>query len=240
AGVAIHVRSGAGGYVCGEESVILNSIEGERPVPRFKPPFATDVGLFGRPTLINNAETLCAVTTIFDSPPPPTKLVPLSGDVPRPGLYEVPVDGNMTWAGVLAMAGVAPARVQALLLGGPSGRFVLPEEFDAPLEMRGLGAGGTVVLGLGADIAAITRSLAAYNAQESCGECTPCREGSQRLVQLLADPVANRDRIDALIEVMTEASLCALGSMAGRPVTSALTAFPDAFELTPVTERSVR
>ena len=238
--VAIEVRSGAGGYVCGAESVILNSIEGERPVPRFKPPFATDSGLFGRPTLINNAETLCAVTTIFDTPPPPTKLVPLSGDVFRPGLYEVPVDGSMTWAGVLAMAGVAPARVQALLLGGPSGRFVLPQEFDAPLEMRALGAGGTVVLGPNADIAHVTRELAAYNARESCGECTPCREGTQRLVQLMADPAANRAQIDALIEVMTEASLCALGSMAGRPVTSALDAFPDAFEIAEVSERSAR
>ena len=158
--------------------------------------------------------------------------------MPRPGLYEVPVDGNMTWASVLAMAGVAPARVQALLLGGPSGRFVLPEEFDTPLEMRTLGAGGTVVLGPRADIAAITRSLAAYNARESCGECTPCREGTQRLVQLLADPATNRDRIDALIEVMTEASLCALGGMAGRHVTSALAAFPDAFEVTDPTEAS--
>ena len=155
--------------------------------------------------------------------------MPLSGAVPRPGLYEVPVDGSMHWAGVLAMAGANPARVQALLLGGPSGRFVLPEEFDRPLELRALGAGGTVVLGPDADIAQITRDLAAYNARESCGECTPCREGTPRLVELLADPVANRTRIDALIEVMTEASLCQLGGMAGRPVTSALQSFPDAF-----------
>ena len=230
AGVEIEVRSGAGGYVCGEESVILNSIEGERPVPRTKPPFATDRGLFGRPTLINNAETLCAATTAFDDPPPPTKLIPLSGAVPRPGLYEVPVDGVTAWSGVLAAAGANPQRVRALLLGGPSGRFVLPEEFDVPLDMRGLGAGGVVVLPLDADIPRITRALAAYNARESCGECTPCREGTPRLVALLEDAPANRERIDALIEVLTEASLCQLGGLAGRPVASALALFPQDFE----------
>ncbi len=232
AGVETEVRSGAGGYVCGEESVILNSIEGERPVPRTKPPFATDRGLFGRPTVINNAETLCAVTTVYDDPPPPTKLVPLSGAVPRPGLYEVPVDGATTWSGVLAMVGANPQRVRALLLGGPSGRFVLPEEFDTPLDMRGLGAGGVVVLPPDADIARITRALAAYNARESCGACTPCREGTPRLVALLDDVAGNRERIDALIEVLTEASLCQLGGLAGRPVASALALFPEAFEVT--------
>ena len=228
-GVTIEVRSGAGGYVCGEESVILNSIEGERPVPRFRPPFATDVGVFGLPTIINNAETLAAVTTFLDDPPPPTKLLPLSGDLARPGLYEVPVDGATTWAGVLAMAGANPSQVQALLLGGPSGTFVTPEHFDDPLEMRALGAGGTVVLALDADLVAVTRDLARYNAQESCGECTPCREGTPRLVHLLENPAANRKRIDELIEVMTEASLCQLGGMAGRPVTSALESFPELF-----------
>ncbi len=211
-GLAIHVRSGAGGYVCGEESVILNSIEGERPVPRY------------------NAETLAAVTTIFENPPPPTKLVSLSGDVPRPGLYEVPVDAATTWAGVLAMAGANPQQVQAILLGGPSGSFVRPEQFEDALEMRGLGAGGTVVLGPTADIAQITRDLASYNQRESCGECTPCREGSARLVQLLADAPSNRERIGDLIEVLTEGSLCQLGGMAGRPVQSALDQFPAAFE----------
>jgi NADH-quinone oxidoreductase subunit F len=229
-GIQIHVRSGAGGYVCGEESVILNSIEGERPVPRFKPPFATDRGLFDRPTVINNAETLCAVTTVFDNPPPPTKLVSLSGQVPRPGLYEVPVDGATTWAGLLAMAGANPQDIQAVLLGGPSGTFVLPDRFEEPLEMRALGAGGTVVLGRHADLAHVTRELAAYNMRESCGECTPCREGTARLVQLLQDPANHRDEIGRLIEVMTEASLCQLGGMAGRPVQSALDQFPAAFE----------
>lgn len=226
----IHVRAGAGGYVCGEESVILNSIEGERPVPRTKPPFATDRGLFDRPTVINNAETLCAVTTVFENPPPPTKLVSLSGDVPRPGLYEVPVDGATTWAGLLAMAGANPQDTQAILLGGPSGTFVMPEQFDDALEMRVLGAGGTVVLGAHADLARVTRELAAYNMRESCGECTPCREGTVRMVQLLESPREHRDEIAALIEVMTEGSLCQLGGMAGRPVQSALEQFPTIFD----------
>lgn len=230
AGVEIEVRSGAGGYVCGEESVILNSIEGERPVPRPKPPFATDRGLFGRPTVINNAETLCAATTVFDGPPPPTKLIPLSGAVPRPGLYEAPVDGVTAWSGVLAAAGANPQRVRALLLGGPSGRFVPPEEFDIPLDMRALGAGGVVVLPLDAEIPRVTRTLAAYNARESCGECTPCREGTPRLVAMLDDVAANRERIDTLIEVLAEASLCQLGGMAGRPIASALALFPQDFQ----------
>jgi NADH:ubiquinone oxidoreductase subunit F (NADH-binding) len=224
------VRSGAGGYVCGEESVILNSIEGERPVPRYKPPFATDQGLFDRPTVINNAETLCAVTTVFENPPPPTKLVSLSGDVPRPGLYEVPVDGATTWAGLLAMAGANPQSTQAILLGGPSGTFVMPAQFEDALEMRILGAGGTVVLGANADLARVTRELAAYNMRESCGECTPCREGTARMVELLESPREHRDEIAALIEVMTEGSLCQLGGMAGRPVQSAFEQFPAAFD----------
>lgn len=229
-GLEIVVRSGAGGYVCGEESVILNSIEGRRPVPRYKPPFATDHGLFGYPTVINNAETLAAVTTMFESPPPPTKLVSLSGDLPRPGLYEVPVDGATSWAAVLAMAGANPQSVAALLLGGPSGVFIHPDRFDDALEMRSLGAGGTVVLGPGVDIAHVTGELARYNERESCGECTPCREGSGRLVEMLANAQANLGPIGELIEVLTDGSLCQLGGMAGRPVQSALEQFEVAFE----------
>ncbi len=229
-GLEIHVRSGAGGYVCGEESVILNSIEGERPVPRYKPPYATDRGLFDRPTVINNAETLCAVTTVFENPPPPTKLVSLSGDVPRPGLYEVPVDGATSWAGLLAMAGANPQDTQAILLGGPSGVFVMPDQFEDVLEMRTLGAGGTVVLGAGADLGRVARELAAYNMRESCGECTPCREGTAQMVTLLERPRDHREEIAALIEVLTEGSLCQLGGMAGRPVESALDQFPAAFD----------
>ncbi len=227
----IEVRSGAGGYVCGEETVILNSIEGERPVPRFKPPQITVAGLFGRPTLLNNVETLAAATLLFDPPPAPTKLIPLSGAVPRPGLYEVAVDGHSTWESVLAEAGAAPSDVAALLLGGPSGAFVPPAEFATPLEMAGLGAGAVTALASETDIANVTLDLARYNARESCGECTPCREGTVRLVQLLEAPAIDRAQVDQLIDVITEASLCQLGGMAGRPVASALATFPDAFTI---------
>ncbi len=228
-GLKIHVRSGAGGYVCGEESVILNSIEGERPVPRYKPPYATDRGLFGNPTIINNAETLCAITTVFEKPPPPTKLVSLSGDVPRPGLYEIPVDGATTWTSLLVMAGTNPLDVQAILIGGPSGVFVMAEQFEEVLEMRSLGAGGVVAFGSNTDLSQITRELASYNMRESCGECTPCREGTTRMVALLEHPAEHRKEIANLIEILTEGSLCQLGGMAGRPIQSALDQFPTAF-----------
>ena len=227
--LTINVRSGAGGYVCGEESVILNSIEGKRPIPRYKPPFATDVGLFGKPTVINNVETLCAVTTLFDNPPLQTKLVSLSGDVPRAGLYEVPVDGAMTWAGMIANSGRNPQEIKALLVGGPSGEFIHFQQFDDVLEMSKLGAGGIVVLNSAADIQHITNSLAAYNKRESCGECTPCREGSERLANLLENVQGNKKKIYELVEIMTESSLCQLGGMAGRPVLSALEQFKQEF-----------
>ena len=227
----IEIRSGAGGYVCGEETVILNSIEGQRPVPRFKPPQITEAGLFGRPTVLNNAETLAAVTLLCDETPPATKLVSLSGAIPRPGLYEVAVDGTSTWATVLAEAGAASDDIEALLLGGPSGLFVPPSQFDEPLEMTALGAGGVVALAVGSDVAAVALDLARYNASESCGECTPCREGTPRLVALLEAPTLDRPRVDQLIDVMTEASLCQLGGMAGRPIASALELFPQAVGL---------
>lgn len=107
-------------------------------------------------SVVHDAETLCALSTVFDSPPPPTKLISLSGAVPRPGLYEVPVDGNTTWTGVLAMAGVAPGLVPGILLGGPDGHIVAPDEYEEPLTMSGLGTGGALVLPRNADIAEVT------------------------------------------------------------------------------------
>ena len=224
--VDIELRQGAGGYVCGEESVILNSIEGARPVPRFKPPFATDEGLWGRPTVINNAETLAAVTTLWQDEPPPTKLVSLSGNVARPGVYEVPADGTLSWAGLLLQAGGEPGSTPAILLGGPSGVFVIPERYDEKIKMSEVGAGGLVALAPDSSIRSVVQALTKYNLRESCGECTPCREGTLRLDALLSVDTVDFDKVTSLVEVMSEASLCMLGGMAGRPVLSAIEEFP--------------
>ncbi|MDG1840593.1 MAG: NADH-ubiquinone oxidoreductase-F iron-sulfur binding region domain-containing protein [Dehalococcoidia bacterium] len=224
--VDIEVRAGAGGYVCGEESVILNSIEGERPVPRFKPPFATDQGLWGMPTVINNVETLAAVTTLWQDSPPPTKLVSLSGNVTRPGVYEVPADGTLSWNGFLLSAGAELETVPALLLGGPSGIFLPRDKFEERIEMKNIGAGGIFVLSPESSVREITNALAGYNERESCGECTPCREGTIRLTKLLQQETVDLEKVEELIEVMEEASLCMLGGMAGRPVKSAIENFP--------------
>ncbi len=224
--VDIEVRAGAGGYVCGEESVILNSIEGARPVPRFKPPFATDQGLWGMPTVINNVETLAAVTTLWQDFPPPTKLVSLSGNIARPGVYEVPADGTLSWNGFLLSVGAELETVPAILLGGPSGTFVHRDKFEEQIEMKNIGAGGIFVLSPNSSVKEITNSLAGYNERESCGECTPCREGTMRLTELLQQETVDLKKVEELIEVMEEASLCMLGGMAGRPVKSAIENFP--------------
>ena len=148
---------------------------------------------------------------------------------PRPGLYEIPVDGATTWTSLLVMAGTNPLDVQAILIGGPSGVFVMAEQFEEVLEMRSLGAGGVVAFGSNTDLSQITRELASYNMRESCGECTPCREGTTRMVALLEHPAEHRKEIANLIEILTEGSLCQLGGMAGRPIQSALDQFPTAF-----------
>ncbi|HYM16505.1 MAG TPA: NAD(P)H-dependent oxidoreductase subunit E [Dehalococcoidia bacterium] len=237
----IEVRRGAGGYVCGEESVILSSIEGERAVPRLRPPFPVDAGLFGRPTVINNVETLCNLPQIVigggeafratgTAEHPGTKLVCLSGAFARPGVYEVPFGTPLRRIVGEIGGGAAPGRtLRALLCGGPSGSLLPPSCWDAPLVPNGLddagaspGAGGIVAIDEMMSIREVVRHLAAYNAAESCGKCTPCREGTVRMVALLDErPGDARARMDDLTEAMGAASLCGLGQMAPLPYLSA-------------------
>jgi NADH:ubiquinone oxidoreductase subunit F (NADH-binding) len=248
----VEIRRGAGGYVCGEESVILSSIEGERAVPRLRPPLPVERGLWGRPTVINNVETLANLPSIIEygvevfretgAPGHPgTKLISLSGAVRRPGLYEVPL--GTTLRQVLFDLGGGPRQGQTLraaLCGGPSGGLMPASLFDTPLVGgaldRGgaaLGAGGIVAIDDSMPVADVVHHLAAYNAAESCGKCTPCREGAPRMRDLLAglrDGTAPDDAIellDALDEAMATASLCGLGQLAPLPYRSARAHFLD-------------
>jgi NADH:ubiquinone oxidoreductase subunit F (NADH-binding)/NADH:ubiquinone oxidoreductase subunit E len=248
-GLFIDFYRGAGGYVCGEESVILNSIEGHRAVPRLRPPFPAESGLWGHPTVVNNAETLANLPLIVrhgaewfrsvgSDQAPGTKLLCLAGAIERPGLVEAPF-GTPLRTIVEGMAGAIPGETVALVMGGPSGGFVPELLLDMPLRPgtldRGgaiLGAGGVTVVDKQLSPLEVARHLTAYNAAESCGKCTPCREGTARTEAILAEalngsaPDMDGELLDNLNETIRLASLCGLGQAAPNPVTSLLEHFP--------------
>jgi NADH-quinone oxidoreductase subunit F len=251
---AVEIRSGAGGYVLGEESVLLNSIQGDRSVPRTRPPFPTQAGLWASPTVINNVETLCNVPALLrdgaeqyrtgaGADGTGTKLVSLSGVVRRPGLVEVALGTSMRDV-VFEIGGGAPDghEVMGVLAGGPSGGFLSVENLDIParpgaLASSGavLGSGGLVVLDGSIPIIELVRHLTEYNRDESCGKCTPCREGTDQMLEILtraavgAASGADLERLLFLGEIATSASLCGLGQMAPNPITSALDQFEESF-----------
>lgn len=233
-GLTVEIRRGAGGYVCGEESVILESIEGRRAVPRLKPPYPTERGLWGRPTAINSVETLANLPDIFEYGPdwfrevggestPGTKLIQLSGAFRNRGVIELPL--GIPVAKIIELAQPTEA-LAGVTMGGPSGGFLAPGHFDTPIApgaMDGhgalLGAGGIIGIPQSFGIERALQVWADYNANESCGKCTPCREGSGRMAEALAD--GNWADVEALIPLITAGSLCGLGQMAANPVTSA-------------------
>ena len=255
---AVTVRRGAGGYVCGEETTLLNTVEGRRREPRLRPPFPTDAGLYGEPTVINNAETLANLPAIllggvrqFASvglnEARGTRLVSLSGAVRRPGLAEVPM-GTTVRQVIELVGGDVPAgrEIGFAAVGGPSSGLLPASELDVPLRPGMLhpsgvvmGAGGITVFDDRASPAEVAARLSRYNAAESCGKCTPCREGTPRIAEALGRIAAGdgkgsdvRDLQD-LAEIVGAASLCGLGQMAGNPVTSLLHFYGDALGITP-------
>jgi NADH-quinone oxidoreductase subunit F len=207
-GFDIEVRRGAGAYICGEETALFESIEGKRGEPRNKPPFPVDVGLFGKPTTVNNVETLVNVLPIVlrggaafaatgTEGSTGTKLFCLSGHVSRPGLYEVPF--GTTLRALLDLAGGVPGgerpkeAIRAILLGGAAGVFVGSEALDTALTFEGtraigatLGSGVVMVFDRTTDLTGILRRIAAFFRDESCGQCVPCRVGTLRQEELLA------------------------------------------------------
>ncbi len=246
----IELRSGAGAYICGEETAMLNSIEGYRGEPRNKPPFPTQVGLFGKPTVINNVETLinvphivleggAAFATIGTEKSTGTKLYCVCGDVARPGVYEAAF--GITLRELLALAGGVAGNLQAVLLGGAAGGFVTPEQLDTPLTFEGCrdaGAtlGSAVVMPFNdqTDLRDVLLRIAAFFRDESCGQCVPCRVGAVRQEELLhrlakGAPIGDTTRELALLkelgQAMRDASICALGHTASSAAESAMSKF---------------
>jgi NADH-quinone oxidoreductase subunit F len=248
----IDVRIGAGAYICGEETALFESIEGKRGEPRNKPPFPVEVGLFGKPTAVNNVETLVNVLAILGEGPgggkrfaevgsgssTGPKLFCLSGSVARPGVYEVPFGTTLRQLLELGQGVPDGRRIRAILLGGAAGTFVGPDALDTPLTFEGtraigasLGSGVVMVFDETADMVGALRRIAAFFRDESCGQCVPCRVGTVRQEELLArlaDHVEVRSReqelalLGEIAQAMRDASICGLGQTASLAIESAL------------------
>ena len=245
----IELRIGAGAYICGEETAIFNSIEGYRGEPRNKPPFPVEAGLFGKPTLVNNVETLVNVLEILRvgglkyaetgsgiSTGP--RLFCLSGSVQRPGVYEV-AHGTSLRDLIALAGGVRGGReLRAVLLGGAAGGFIRPEEIDLPLTFEAtrsagstLGSGVVMLFDDQVDMVDILRRIAAFFRDESCGQCVPCRVGTVRQEEALHRILAGKPRGGMATErellqeiglAMKDASICGLGQTAYGAVESAI------------------
>jgi formate dehydrogenase iron-sulfur subunit len=258
----LEVRVGAGAYVCGEETALLESLEGKRGMVRFKPPLPAVVGLFGKPTVVNNVVSLASVPVILDQGAAyyrefgmgrsrGTLPIQLAGNIRRPGLIEKAFGVTLREILYDYGGGSASGRpIRAVQVGGPLGAYLPESRFDTPLDYEAfaaigavLGHGGVVAFDDTVDMARMARYAMEFCAEESCGKCTPCRIGSTRGVEVMDRIMADRDRaanIDLLrdlCDTLTAGSLCALGGMTPYPVLSALTHFAEDFGATPVGTR---
>ncbi len=250
----LEVRLGAGAYICGEETALLESLEGKRGIVRFKPPIPALKGLFGKPTIVNNTISFASVPLILDK----------GGEHYRDfgmgrsrGTLPFQLAGNLKQGGLVEKAfgltlreliydfggGTASGRpVRAVQVGGPLGAYVPASQFDTPLDYESyvgisamIGHGGLVVFDDTVDMAKMARYAMEFCAIESCGKCTPCRVGSTRGVEVVDKIIANQDReanitlLRSLCDTMLNGSLCAMGGMAPYPVLSALNHFPEDF-----------
>jgi NADH-quinone oxidoreductase subunit F len=247
----IEIRRGAGAYICGEETALFEAIEGKRGFPRVKPPYPTESGLFGKPTVVNNVETLCAVPGIVENGASwfrqygtensaGTKLVSVSGHVARPGVYEI-VPGITLRHLLDDFCGGVIGDLQAVLMGGAAGTFLTPDEIDVKLTFEDLraiggtfGSGAIMVFNNTVDLRDVLLRLAKFFKHESCGKCFPCQLGTQRQLEILersAHPLpGDKARLHDIGWTMTEASLCGLGQTAASAVLSAINRWDDLFE----------
>ncbi len=242
----IELRRGAGAYVCGEESAMLESIEGRRGLPRQRPPYVAERGLFGRPTLVHNFETLFRVREILEqggdrfaaqgmNGAAGLRSYSVSGRVRRPGVHLAPAGISLRRLIDDHCGGMAPGhRLRAWFPGGASGGILpasldhLPLDFDT-LQAHGcfLGSGAIIVLSEQDDLRRAALNALRFFAHESCGQCTPCREGTRRLVELMQREPWDRGLMSELAAVMADASICGLGQAAPNPLLSLLRHFPE-------------
>jgi formate dehydrogenase len=247
-GPTIHLRRGAGAYICGEESSLIESIEGKRGLPRHKPPFPFQVGIFGRPTLINNVETLFWVRDLIERGADWWKSHGRNG---RVGLRSYSVSGRVKQPGVkLAPAGVTIQELidefcggmsdghtfAAYLPGGASGGILPASMNDVPLDFGTLekygcfiGSAAVIVLSDQDDVRGAALNLMRFFEDESCGQCTPCRSGTQKARMLMEKSVWDTDLLGELSDCMRDASICGLGQAASNPLTSVIRFFPELF-----------
>jgi NADH-quinone oxidoreductase subunit F len=241
----VEIRRGGGAYICGEETALFNSIEGKRGEPRSKPPFPAQSGLFGKPTVVNNVETLVNVLDILveggaawaktgTAGSTGTRLFCLSGHIVKPGLYEI--ECGQTLRHAIELAGGVPGgrALQAILLGGAAGTFVGPDALEMPLSFEGaraanatLGSGVIMVFDETADLRDTLARVAQFFRDESCGQCVPCRVGTVRQAELLRrrEPGAgsreSMEVVNELGQAMRDASICGLGQTAASAIESA-------------------
>lgn len=260
----LFIRVGAGAYICGEETSMLESLEGKRAVVRAKPPLPALEGLFGKPTVVNNVLTLAAVPTILAGGADAyaelgvgrsrgTQVFQLAGNIARGGIVETAFGISLGDLVNDFGGGTRSGRpVHAVQVGGPLGAYLPTSRFDLPMDYEAfaqaramVGHGGVVVFDDTVDMAQQARFAMSFCAEESCGKCTPCRVGATRGVEVIDrliasdDPAAqasNLALLENLCEVMTDGSLCAMGGLTPMPVLSALEFFPEDFEISARTE----
>lgn len=250
----IHIKEGAGAFVCGEETALIASIEGERGMPRPKPPFPANKGLFGRPTLINNVETLANIPVIIDkgadwfssfgtAKSKGTKTFALTGEVNNTGLIEVPMGTTLRKIVFDIGGGVRNGKkFKAVQIGGPSGGCLTEEHLDLEMDYDNLiaagamvGSGGLVVMNEDTCIVEVARFFMNFTQHESCGKCVPCREGTKNMLKILEKIVKGKgemkdlETLEELAYAVKDGSLCGLGKTAPNPVLSTLKYFKEEY-----------
>lgn len=251
----LHINRGAGAFVCGEGSALTASIEGNRGMPRVKPPRTVEQGLFEKPTVLNNVETYANVPMIINNGAewyksigpensPGTKAFALTGSVKNTGLIEVPMGTTLREVIFDIGGGIKNgAEFKAVQIGGPSGGCLVTKDLDVSLDFDSLkkmgamiGSGGLVVMDSNTCMVEVARFFMNFTQNESCGKCVPCREGTKRMLEILERIVAGNGRPDdldllwELADTITETALCGLGKCAAQPVMSTLKVFRDEYE----------